>query len=108
MASFFKEQIIKSFWLDSQKSYEDLFIDLLIYSCSMLEEEMDTVNAQIKLTWSFQKALDLRPWYFEPYSMKDEPWVLWTSRSAVYSIRTVPLPICIDRLYKKKVTEVDS
>lgn len=64
----------------------------------MVEEEMDIGNVNSKLTLSFQKALDLRPWYFEPYSMKDEPWVLWTLRSEVYSTRTVPLPICTDRL----------
>lgn len=40
--------------------------------------------------------------------MKDEPWVLWTLHSAVYSTRTVPLPIYIDRLYKSKSTEAIS
>lgn len=37
--------------------------------------------------------------------MKGEPWALWTSRSAVYSTRTVPLPACTDRLHKHRGTE---
>lgn len=36
--------------------------------------------------------------------MKGEPWALWTSRSAAYSTRTVPLPTCTDRLHKHTVT----
>jgi len=40
--------------------------------------------------------------------MRDEPWVLWTSHSAVYSIRTVPLPTYTDRLYKTKIIEAIS
>lgn len=40
--------------------------------------------------------------------MKDEPWVLWTSHSAVYSTRTVPPPVYTDRLYRNKITEAIS
>lgn len=87
-------------WFPGREKYcKELFINQPLTYVWRGKGHSKSSNKQ-KLTLSFRKALDLRPWYSEPYSMRGEPWALWTSRSAAYSTRTVPLPACTDRLHK--------